>query len=135
MSHTPLSPDPSGSRSNPATPDASRKEAAETDAAREERVGWKMAGIGMQTTSEVAAGLLIGWLVDWWRGAGHTGVMVGGIAGIAVAMWTLISRALKLNKELDRNRTRRLPPPLPESTWNEPDDDRDADDSETKHHG
>ncbi|MDZ4830800.1 MAG: AtpZ/AtpI family protein [Phycisphaerae bacterium] len=73
----------------------------ERDAA-ETQIGWKMAGLGMQVTSEVGAGALIGFLVDLWRGQGHTGVLVGAIAGICVGLFTLIRRSLALNRQLDR---------------------------------
>lgn len=61
-----------------------------------------MAGIGFQVTSEVAAGVLMGWLFDYWRGTGHVGVLVGSIAGIAVALWSLIRNTLRLNSELEK---------------------------------
>src|SRR5262245_38706602 len=79
------------------------------------RVGWKMAGIGMQVASEVAAGTLLGVLFDWWRGTGRVGVIVGAITGIAVGLWILIQQALKLNRQLDvaaptKGRGKPIPP-------------------------
>jgi hypothetical protein len=71
-----------------------------TDA--EVRVGWRMAGLGMQVASEVAAGALVGWLIDRWRGGGTTATLIGGIAGISVGLWTLLRGALALNRDLDR---------------------------------
>src|SRR5262245_30950300 len=101
------------------TPLRSASKATET----ETRVGWKMAGIGMQVASEVAAGALMGFLFDWWRGSGRIGILVGSIAGIAVGLWSLISQSLKLNRQLElsaptRGRGTPIPPP--------PDDDEDS---------
>lgn len=67
----------------------------------EVRVGWKMAGIGMQVASEVAAGAVLGFLFDLWRGSGRIGIIVGSITGIAVGLWSLISQSLKLNRQLE----------------------------------
>ena len=102
-----------------------RRQAAE-DA--EMRVGWRMAGIGMQVASEVAAGVLLGWLFDYWRGHGTIGVIIGACAGIGVALWSLIRNALRLNRELDRTaptagRGKPLNPPskdpTPTDSWDE----------------
>ena len=42
----------------------------------EVRVGWRMAALGMETASQVAAGALLGWLYDRWQGTGPNGVMI-----------------------------------------------------------
>jgi F0F1-type ATP synthase assembly protein I len=70
--------------------------------AEEIRVGWKMAGVGMQVASEVVAGTLLGWLFDYWRGHGHAGVLVGSVCGICVGLFSLIRQSLRLNALLDR---------------------------------
>ncbi|MBL9140720.1 MAG: AtpZ/AtpI family protein [Phycisphaerae bacterium] len=70
---------------------------------RETRVGWKMAGAAMQTSSEVAAGVALGWLVDHFGGTRPWGLLVGGCVGIVVALATLMRIAWKMNKEMDRN--------------------------------
>lgn len=69
--------------------------------AEEIRIGWRMAGLGFQVASEVAAGALLGWLCDRWRGTDPTGLLVGAIVGIVVGLWSLIRGSLKLNRELD----------------------------------
>lgn len=77
---------------------------ARPDRAQEQRergIGWRMAGIGFQTSSEVAAGALLGMAFDWWRGEGSVGLLVGGIAGIVVGMTSLIRGAARLNREFD----------------------------------
>ena len=71
---------------------------------RERSIGWRMAGIGLQTSSEVIAGALLGMAFDWWRGQGNTGLLVGGIAGIVVGMTSLLRAAAKLNAEFDAAR-------------------------------
>ena len=86
---------------------------AESDA--EIRVGWKMGGLGMEVAAQVAAGAVLGWLYDRWRGAGTTGILVGSLIGIAVGLGSMIRGALKLNRELERQspiagRGRPLPP-------------------------
>ncbi len=67
------------------------------------RVGWKMGGLGMEVAAQVAAGAMLGWLYDRWRGTGSTGLLVGAVVGIAVGLWSLIRGALKLNRELERH--------------------------------
>lgn len=64
-------------------------------------MGWRLAGVGMHAASEVMAGALLGWLFDRWRGHGSTGLLVGSLIGIVVAMWTLLKVGLRLNRELD----------------------------------
>ncbi len=68
---------------------------------RETRLGWRMAGAGMQTASEVAAGVALGWVVDHFAGTAPWGLLIGGCVGIIVAMATLLRIAWKLNRELD----------------------------------
>jgi F0F1-type ATP synthase assembly protein I len=68
---------------------------------REASIGWRMAGLGMQTSSEVIAGALIGWGLDHWLGTWPTWLLVGGIAGIAVGLTSLIRGAMKANREFD----------------------------------
>ena len=70
----------------------------------ETSIGWRMAGLGMQTSSEVVAGALIGWAVDRWLDSSPVGLLVGGIAGIAVGLTTLIRGAMRANRELDEAR-------------------------------
>jgi F0F1-type ATP synthase assembly protein I len=70
-----------------------------------------MGGLGMQVASEAGAGALLGWLFDWWRGTAPTGLLVGAVIGIVVALWSLIKGGLKLNRDLDREAARRRSPP------------------------
>jgi hypothetical protein len=78
------------------------------------RIGWRMGGLGMQVASEAGAGALLGWLFDAWRGTEPTGLLIGALVGITVALWSLIKGGLKLNRDLDREAAqRRQPPPAP----------------------
>lgn len=70
-----------------------------------------MAGLGMETVSLVAGGLVLGWFVggvaeangwgsrDWW-------VVGGVIAGMASGLSQLIRGGLKMNDQLDAARRR-----------------------------
>jgi F0F1-type ATP synthase assembly protein I len=68
----------------------------------EQRLGWRMAGIGFEVASEVAAGTILGWLFDRWQGTAPRGVLIGATIGIAVGLWSLVRNSLRLNRELDR---------------------------------
>ena len=82
-----------------------------------------MGGLGMEVAALVAAGAVLGWLYDRWRGTGTTGMLVGSVIGISVGLWSMIRGAIKLNRELDRQSpTAGRGKPLP------PDDGDDKDD-------
>ncbi len=65
------------------------------------RLGYRMMGVAFQVTSEVAAGAGIGWGIDWLRGGGSAGLIIGGAVGVLVGMYTLIRQGLKVSNELD----------------------------------
>ena len=74
-----------------------------TDKHRQEkeiRVGWRMAGLGGETASHVAAGLLLGWGFSEWLG-NDVWLVVGGIVGTVTGLVALVRGSLKLNKKLD----------------------------------
>ncbi len=99
------------------------------------RIGWRMGGIGMEVAAQVAAGALLGWAFDAWRGTSPKGILVGSILGIVVAMWTLIRGTLRLNRLLETRhptRGRGTPPADRAGDTGAPgreDDDDDADDA------
>lgn len=95
------------------------------------RIGWRMGGLGMEVASEVAAGVLLGWGYDKWRGTAPTGLLVGSIAGIVVGLWTLVYGAFKLNRLLDRQypTAGRGTPLPPDEDSGDDDDDWDSDNS------
>ncbi|MFB3139492.1 MAG: AtpZ/AtpI family protein [Phycisphaerales bacterium] len=95
------------------------------DLEAEIRVGWRMAGLGMEVAAQVAAGTILGWLFDLLQGTSPNGILVGSVLGIVVGLWSLIRGALKLNRQLDRmhpttGRGRPLPP---NDDWQLHDDD------------
>lgn len=67
----------------------------------EVRIGWKMAGLGMEVSAQAVAGAILGWVIDYLRGGGHLWVFIGAGTGIVVGLWTLIKGGLQLNKKLD----------------------------------
>ncbi|MHC5003983.1 MAG: AtpZ/AtpI family protein, partial [Planctomycetota bacterium] len=88
------------------------------DSPEQVRIGWQMAGLGFQSTSEVIAGALLGWLWDLWRGTAPTGVLIGSITGLVVGLYTLVRQSLRLNRRLDEitrqkraSRGKPAPPP------------------------
>ena len=66
----------------------------------ETKVGWRMAALGSETVSHVAAGGLLGWILDKWLGTDYW-LMVGLIAGIATGIVALLRGSLKMNRQLD----------------------------------
>lgn len=86
------------------------------------RVGFKMAGIGMEVASQVLGGVLLGWLFDYWQGTAPKGAYTGAIIGIVVALSSLIRGTLKLNAQLEKRHPtagRGKPLPFPD----EPDEE------------
>jgi F0F1-type ATP synthase assembly protein I len=69
---------------------------------RETRIGWKMAALGWEFTSQVVAGVLLGWGADYlFPNLGHWGIIGGGVAGILVGLVAFLRNAMKLNDELE----------------------------------
>jgi F0F1-type ATP synthase assembly protein I len=64
-------------------------------------------GLGAQMLSEVAAGVLIGLAADYLLGTHNRWIVVGSIAGVAVAMWTVIRTTIRLGKRDSAERARR----------------------------
>jgi hypothetical protein len=53
-------------------------------------------GLGSQMFSEVVAGVLLGYGIDYWLGTKNRWIVVGAIAGIVVAMATVMRTAMRL---------------------------------------
>lgn len=79
------------------------------------RLGWRMGGLAFEVTSQVAAGALLGWLIDRWLDTAPKGLLTGALLGIAVGLWHLVRGALRLERQ--------LPPPRGENRAGGPNDD------------
>jgi F0F1-type ATP synthase assembly protein I len=96
------------SRTPPESGDAvARARTAEQQVRREadsieRRVGFQMLGLGWQMTAEVIAGAALGWGVDHFFGTAPKGVTAGALAGVAVAIFSLVRGGLRLYKSVDR---------------------------------
>lgn len=66
-----------------------------------------MSAMGFTLASEVAAGALLGWLVDYLFKTDPVGVIVGSLAGMAVGMTTFIRSALEATKSDRQEREQR----------------------------
>ncbi len=87
-----------------------------------------MGALGTEVAAQVAAGALLGWLFDRWRGTAPNGLLVGSVLGIVIGLASLIRGALKLNRQLDRQfPTTGRGKPLPLDEDDDWDDDRDND--------
>ena len=95
----------------------------------EYRIGWRMAGLGLEVSTQVLAGALLGWLFDKWQGTAPKGVTYGALAGIIVGMWSLIRGGLKLNALLEKQH------PTTGRGKAIPYEDDDHDDNEDDHAG
>ncbi|MBL9150114.1 MAG: AtpZ/AtpI family protein [Phycisphaerae bacterium] len=112
------------------TPQPSRRtDARREDNAKTMRAGWQLMGVGWEFGSQVVAGLLLGWGIDWLFNTRPWGLVIGPICGLAVGMWTFIRRAMAIDRSLGTPK----PPP---GGWREPpkdeeppaDEDADTDD-------
>ena len=69
---------------------------------KETRIGWKMAALGWEFSSQVVAGVALGWGADYlFTNLGHWGIICGAGAGVLVGITTFLRSALKLNSELE----------------------------------
>jgi F0F1-type ATP synthase assembly protein I len=72
------------------------------DSAAEQNRMWRLSAMGFTIATEVAAGTLLGWLIDWYFGFDKTFVVVGAIVGVLVGMSGFIRAALAENRKLDQ---------------------------------
>jgi F0F1-type ATP synthase assembly protein I len=78
-----------------ASPDRKAKEQK-----RIEGIGFRLAGIGGEFASNVVAGLLIGWGIDWYFECRPWGIVGGAAAGLAVGTLQFIRQAVALNRQM-----------------------------------
>ena len=62
--------------------------------------------MGMELLSHIAAGMLLGWVVDKWRGSDPLWLTVGAVVGLLVGMTEFIRTALKAMKQATRKAAR-----------------------------
>lgn len=74
---------------------------ARGDQGEDLRPGYSMLGLGLEVSSQVVAGLALGWVCDWAFGWGSTALLVGALAGVLVGLWTMILGAMRINRKLD----------------------------------
>ncbi len=61
-----------------------------------------MAAIGWEVSSQVVAGVALGWGADYFfPSLGHWGIIGGAVAGVLVGLGTFLRSALRLNRELE----------------------------------
>lgn len=95
----------------------------------ETRLGWRMAGLAFTLSSEVAAGAIVGLVIDHFAKTAPRWLLIGAIAGISVGLLSFIRGAIALNRIVSQNERDRAargippPPPLPP----EPDEVSEAD--------
>ncbi|MEM8739737.1 MAG: AtpZ/AtpI family protein [Planctomycetota bacterium] len=56
---------------------------------------WGAVSASFEMAGAVAGGCLLGWLIDEWRGSEPWGLLVGGVVGMLIGMWTLIRLAFR----------------------------------------
>lgn len=88
---TPSSSEPPNSRS---------RETALERREREYRTGWRMFGYGWELISQMLAGLLLGWGVDWFFETKPWGIVVGTCVGLLVGLVTFVRRTIRLSNSL-----------------------------------
>lgn len=68
---------------------------------------FRLMGMGWTLVTEVAAGLLLGWGVDWIFGYDKVFLIVGAIVGLLVGMFSFIRSAMAENRRLEQERKNR----------------------------
>ena len=69
---------------------------------------WKLSAMGFTMACEILAGLLLGWLVDYWTGTEKVFLVIGTIMGVIVGMTGFLRAALKANRDATRQANRNL---------------------------
>ncbi len=68
----------------------------------EMRLLLRMTALGFQFIGEIAAAVLIGYGIDWWRGTFPFWTSIFSIGGILIALVSLVRSALKMNSFIER---------------------------------
>ena len=59
---------------------------------------WRVVGAAFIMSSEVVAGLLLGWVVQKWMGVDHA-MIYGALVGIVVGLTTFVRSAFRLSQK------------------------------------
>ena len=68
---------------------------------------FRLMGMGWTLVTELVAGMLIGWGIDWLFGFDTVFFIVGAVVGLLVGMTSFIRAALAENRRLEQERTKR----------------------------
>ena len=68
---------------------------------------WRLAGMGWTLVTELIAGMLFGWGLDWAFGTEKVFIIVGAIVGLLVGLSSFIRAALAENRRLEQERKNR----------------------------
>ena len=68
---------------------------------------WRLSSMGFTLATEVAAGVLIGWMIDWALGTNRTFLVIGAVVGVLVGLSGFIRAAMRENQRLEKERRRR----------------------------
>ncbi len=82
-------------------PETPAQRRARLRAERRRSPEWRAIGIGVDFGAMVAAGCLLGYGVDVWRGSWPLGTVIGGALGTISGGYTALRMALKLNRDMD----------------------------------
>ncbi len=58
--------------------------------------------MGMELLSHIAAGMLLGWIIDKWQDTGSLWLTIGAVVGLLVGMTEFIRTALKAMNQATR---------------------------------
>jgi F0F1-type ATP synthase assembly protein I len=97
--------------------------ARRAEAKRVDRIGWRLAGVGWEFSSQVLAGVLLGWGIDWFFETKPWGIVGGAAAGLSVGTLQFIRNAVKLNREMG-------PVTAPREGWKPVDAPKEPDEQE-----
>ena len=63
---------------------------------------WRLSGMGFVLLSEVLAGVVLGWLLDWWLGTSPIFLIIGALLGVTIALTNFIRQAMKVGRRSAR---------------------------------
>ena len=64
-------------------------------------------GVAFNFVATIIAGVLLGWLFDWWRSTRPWGILIGLAVGFVVALVQIVRYSLRQDRDAAARRTRR----------------------------